>query len=147
MKKMIKKTMLSRILALVSSLTLIFSCNAISYAAESNVGIESNSEKSVNGSLSGYGYKYDTTDGSFTISVEGSWSPFAGCTIKTEGFSSSSQITVGVYDSEGSCKTTKTLGANDEKANIAIFNVPVGTYTIRYSILNPSGGSIQVWIY
>lgn len=147
MKKLIKKTMLSRILALVSSLALIFLCNVISYASESNVGTEVNSEKSVNGSLSGYGYKYDNTDGSFTISVDGSWSPFAGCTIKTEGFSSSSQITVSVYDSEGSCKTTKTLGANDEKANIAIFNVPVGTYTIRYSILNPSGGSIQVWIY
>lgn len=149
MKKVITKKMVLRILALALSVMFVFSNNSNSFACELNKSAETNNVQlqAVYGSLSGYGYKYDDNDGSFSFAVNGSWSPYAGCTIKTEGFSNSTSVTVKVYDSNGSCKTTKTLGANDEKGNIAIFNVPIGTYTVRYSMSNPSGGSIQVWIY
>lgn len=146
MKKSIATKMVSRFLALMLSLVFALSCNSTSFAAESSI---SNEDAGVQpyGSLSGYGHKYDNTNGSFTFTVSGSWSPYGGATIKTEGFSSATSITVKIYDSNGSCKTTKTLGANDEKANIAIINVPTGTYTVRYSMQNPSSGSVHVWIY
>ena len=99
------------------------------------------------GSLSGYGQKTDYNSGSFTFNVNGSWSPYAGVTIKTSDFSSSTSLTIGVYDSNGACKTTQSWTGNFEKANIAIFNVPTGTYTVRYSMGYPSSGTIQVWVY
>lgn len=146
MRKSIKTKMVSRFLTLMLSLAFTFSFSSISFAAESSISNDIGSVQPY-GSLSGYGHKYDNTNGSFTFTVSGSWSPYAGVTIKTEGFSSSTRITVKVYDSDGSCKTTKTLSGNDEKANIAIINVPTGTYTVRYSMQNASSGNIHVWVY
>ncbi len=146
MKKSITTKMVSRFLALMLSLAFALSCNSVSFAADSSITM-SDSGIQPYGSLSGYGHKYDNKNGSFTFSVSGSWSPYGGATIKTDGFSGSTTITVKVYDSNGSCKTTKTLGGNDEKANIAILNVPTGTYKVTYSMSNPSSGTIHVWIY
>lgn len=149
MKQLMKTKKVLRFLALVFAMSFALSNDIVTLAYESsnNIAVDTIQPQAVYGSLSGYGYKYDDNDGSFSFAVNGSWSPYAGCTIKTEGFSNTTSVTVKVYDSNGSCKTTKTMGANDEKGNIAIFNVPTGTYTVRYSMTNPSGGSIQVWIY
>lgn len=146
MKKSITTKMALQFLALVFSMVFALSCNSVSFAAESDINAKASGVQPY-GSLSGYGHKYDTKDGSFTFTVSGSWSPYGGATIKTEGFSSTTKITVGIYDSNGSCKTTKTLSANDEKANITLINLPTGTYTVRYSMQNPSAGTVHVWIY
>lgn len=151
MRELIKSQKTVRFSILILVLLFMFSCNAIAFAAESN-NINNNSavEKVIQprGVLSGYNNTYTSkSSGSFTFNVTGSWSPYAGCTIKTEGFSSSSSITVSVYDSSGYCKTTQTLGTNTAMENITIFNVPTGTYTIKYSISSPSAGTIHVWIY
>ena len=150
MRNSIKSLKVVRFLSvLLCSMMLIVSNKSTIFAAEfdNSKAVIGNDVQAINGSLSGYGHKYDSNTGSFTFSVSGSWSPYAGCTIKTEGFSSSSRIVVSVYDSSGSSKTSQTLGANDAKENIAIFNVSPGTYTVKYSIANPSSGTIHVWIY
>ena len=151
MRKLIQSKKAVRFSGLILALMLMFSCNAIAFAAESNNSNNSSVVEEVvqpRGVLSGYNNTYTSKiSGSFTVNVTGSWSAYAGCTIKTEGFSSSSSITVSVYDSSGSCKTTKTLGANEAKENIAILNVSPGTYTVIYSMTKPSSGTIHVWIY
>ncbi len=149
MKTFRKKRIVHRLLAFLFSIAILVFHNDIAFATDSNTTkqLEAQGTQLLQGSLSGYGYKYDSNSGSFTFTVSGAWSPFAGCTLKTEGFSSSSTLTISVYDSSGSCKTTQTLGPNENKANIAIFNVPTGTYTVKYSMSWPSSGSIQVWIY
>lgn len=60
------------------------------------------------GVLSGYGNgttnhtdTYYPHDGEFWFDVEGSWSPYAGCTIKTEGFANDDAVIVKVYDEDG----------------------------------------------
>lgn len=146
MKKSTTTKMALRFLALVFSMVFALSFNSVSFATESDINTEASGVQPY-GSLSGYGHKYDNQNGSFTFTVSGSWSPYGGATIKTEGFSSSTSITVKIYDSSGSCKTAKTLGGNDEKANIALINLPTGTYTVRYSMQNPSAGTVHVWIY
>lgn len=121
MRNSIKSLKVVRFLSvLLCSMMLIVSNNSTIFAAESNNSREviGNDVQVMTGSLSGYGHKYDSRTGSFTFSVSGSWSPYAGCTIKTEGFSNSSKISVRVYDSNGSSKTSQTLGANDAKENI-----------------------------
>lgn len=101
------------------------------------------------GTLSGYG---STTapksgSGSFTVNVNGSWSAWAGCTLKTSGFSSNAtiKITVKYGDSE---KCSKILGPENEVTNIPIWGVTAGGYTIEYEVQNSTtNGTIQVWIY
>ena len=146
--KLKRKQKVLRFLSSLLVIISIFTSNVTVFAAESAMTMNTAlNEVQPRGSLSGYGSKYAYGSSSFSLSVNGSWSPFAGCTIKTEGFSSNSTISVSVYDSSGSCKTTKTLGPNDEKANIAIFNVSPGTYKISYTVDNPSNGTVSVWIY
>lgn len=99
------------------------------------------------GSLSGYGQKYDTGTGSFTMTVNGSWSPFAGCTIRTEGFNSSTINEIRVYDESGNEKASATLTGNMDVRNLTMLNVSPGTYTVRYGMVNVSGGTIIVQIY
>lgn len=142
MKKFISSKKAIRFLLLLLVFAISFTFNTTVFATNST-----NETKSVQGVLSEYGQKYDNKNGSFEFVVDGSWSPFAGCTIKTDSFNTVTSLTISVYDSSGSCKTSQTIASTDEKANIAIFNVSPGTYTVRYSLSNASYGRIQVWIY
>ena len=101
------------------------------------------------GSLSGYRSinVSGSGTGSFVVDVSGSWSPWAGCTLKTSGFSSNATIEISVcYGDDVKC--TKILGPNSEVKNIAMLNVDAGGYTVKVNIKNKSNtGNIQVWIY
>lgn len=101
------------------------------------------------GSLSGYRSVNVKGSGTaeFVVDVNGSWSPWAGCTLKTSGFSSEATIEISVcYGSDVKC--TRTLGPNSEVKNIAMLNVDPGGYTIKLNIKNNSNtGNITVWVY
>lgn len=101
------------------------------------------------GSLSGYRSinVSGSGTGSFVVDVNGSYSPWAGCTLKTSGFSSNATIDISVcYGDDVKC--TKTLGPNSEVKNIAMWNISAGGYTIKINVHNNSNtGNIQVWIY
>lgn len=101
------------------------------------------------GSLSGYRSisVSGSGTGSFVVDVNGSYSPWAGCTLKTSGFSSEATIDISVcYGNDVKC--SKTLGPNTEVKNIAMLNVSAGGYTIKINVHNNSNkGNITVWIY
>lgn len=99
------------------------------------------------GSLSGYGQRTVSATGSFTMQVNGSWSPWAGCTIRTEGFDSQTVNEVHVYDESGNEKAKATLNGNMEIANLAMLNVSPGKYKVSYGMSMPSTGTIIVQIY
>lgn len=99
------------------------------------------------GSLSGYGQAKISGTDSFTFPVNGSWSPFAGCTIRTEGFDSQTVNEVIVCDASGNEKARATLKGNMEVANLAIFNVSPGTYEVTSFMTMPSNGTVIVHIY
>ena len=99
------------------------------------------------GSLSGYGQRTTSATGSFKMQVNGSWSPWAGCTIRTEGFKSATVNEVHVYDESGNEKAKATLTGNMEVANLAMVNVSPGKYTVSYAMSMPSDGTIIVQIY
>ncbi len=109
------------------------------------------------GSLSGYGHRWigsttgspnGVTDGSYTFTVNGSWSPWAGLTVKAEGFSSDAIIVVHVLkDGNFVCDGIDLYGSNQEKANIALWNVSPGEYTVNYSVKSSVAGTIHTWIY
>ena len=100
MKQLMKAKKVLRFLALVFAMSFALSNDIVTLAYESsnNIEVDTVQPQAVYGSLSGYGYKYDDNDGSFSFAVNGSWSPYAGCTIKTEGFSNATSVTVKVYD-------------------------------------------------
>lgn len=103
----------------------------------------------VNGSLSGY-RSVDMSgsgDGFFVVDVSGKWSAWAGCTLKTSGFSDNATIEVSVYYGNDK-KFTKVLGPNTEAKNIAMFNVSPGGYTVKLHVKNNSNvGNLTVWFY
>lgn len=99
------------------------------------------------GSLSGYGQNTMSTSGSFKMTVNGSWSPFAGCTIRTEGFNSATRNEVVVCDESGNEKAKATLTGNMEVANLAMLNVSPGKYTVYTTMKLPSNGTLIVQIY
>lgn len=103
------------------------------------------------GSLSGYRSMNIQGSGSasFIVDVNGSWSPWAGCTLKTSGFSSNTTIDVQVcYGNDVKC--SKRLGPNSEVKNIAMLNVSPGGYTIKFTVngnASNNTGNLTVWIY
>lgn len=101
------------------------------------------------GSLSGYRSinVSGSGEGSFVVDVSGSWSPWAGCTLKTSGFSDNSTIEISVCYGDD-VKFTKVLGPNTEAKNIAMLNVSPGGYTIKLHVEgNSNVGNITVWFY
>lgn len=105
------------------------------------------------GVLSGYAsydyYAYSSsTVGTFPLTVSGSWSAFAGWTVKTN-FGGGGYITVYLTRPDGSqIGNIVQLDPTDEHANMSLWNVPTGTYQVHYSITSTYySGSIQVWIY
>ena len=148
MKKFLRFT--SIILALIVCLS--FSTTSFAMSADYTEEMALTSDESVMpiGSLSGYSNfhfeKGDTSTGPFPIQVTGSWSPWAGCTIKTE-FDDYANITVYLTRPDGSkIGDTFTFSKSQEHA-FTIFNVPTGEYKVCYSIDTNSSGNITVWIY
>lgn len=159
MKKLVQRIFVVA-LALVMCIPTALTC----FAAEpstgqvtSDVSITSSESVQPRGVLSGYaGFNYvegvTPYIGEFTIEVTGSWSAFAGLTVKTSGFdpalSSEETVQVILYRPDGSVIHEGVyLGANDEVKNKPLFNVPTGTYTVVYRVLTVSNGRIDVWIY
>ena len=104
------------------------------------------------GTLSGYGSGSisgsNTHDGEFWVDVTGTWSSFAGCTIKTSGFSENDSVIVTVYDQSGNQKCSRQLeGSSSEKKNIPIFNVSPGRYHVTIWVSSRQAGIVQCWIY
>mgnify|MGYP001096319974 CR=1 FL=1 len=99
------------------------------------------------GSLSGYGQKDTSATCSFKMSVNGSWSPWAGCTLRTEGFDSATINEIKVSDASGKVKAQATLEGNMEVANLAMLNVSPGEYKVTTIMSNPSSGRIIVHVY
>ncbi len=146
-----------RFFSVIFALILCFSCSVSAFAATEEISatnsISLDSEEIMPcGSLSGYAqfsFKYgtSTTIGSFPIQVNGSWSPWAGWTVKTE-FSGAANITVSLTRPDGTkIGDTFILSGNQEVANKTLLNVPAGQYTVHYTIDSASSGSITVWIY
>lgn len=114
---------------------------------------EANSEGAFYGSLSGYAsytyiYGISKANGSFPIDVNGSWSPWAGWTLKTD-LPEGSWFTYVYLTRPDGTKIGDTLypSAKDEIKNQALFNVPPGTYTVNYGLNCVGEGTITVWIY
>lgn len=116
-----------------------------------NVGIDDPAQPE-RGVLSGYNYyNYsagNVTAGSFPIVVSGSWSAFAGWTVKTS-FPGGGYVTVYLTRPDGSqIGNTVQLDPTDELTNMSLWNVPTGTYYVHYGITSSAySGTIEVWIY
>lgn len=159
MFKFIKKGIMGMCMALVMSITTVVSAFADEVSVASNsIDVASSNLELVDviedtpqprGLLSGYGSRDCTGsgEGSFVIDVNGTFAVFAGCTLKTSGFSTDSTIEISVcYGNDVKC--SKILGPNSEVKNIAIWNVSPGGYTIKVKVNNNSNtGNITVWIY
>lgn len=99
------------------------------------------------GSLSGYGEKATSSTISFKMTVNGSWSPWAGCTLRTEGFADATTNEIKVRDASGNVKAQATLKGNMEVANLAMYNVSPGEYEVTTIMAFPSNGKIIVHVY
>lgn len=107
-------------------------------------------EKVARGVLSGYNQTSvsGNREGSFMVNVSGSGSPFAGCTLKTSGFSSNAEIKIRVMCGEDEKIGWKTFGSDTEFKNIAMWFVEPGGYKVEYKVENNAAtGTIQCWIY
>lgn len=149
-----KKRFLSLLLAaLMVCMSLSINAFAEDYSATYGENNSSSSSIVPYGVLSGYAqYNYSGSGlkkGSFPITVTGSWSPYAGWTVKTN-LPGCSNISVYLTRPDGT-KIGNTLypGAIDEIANQTLVNVPTGTYMVYYEITSSSNctGTIQVYIY
>lgn len=104
------------------------------------------------GSLSGYAQHYHSANspqsGSFSITVNGSWSPYAGWTLKTN-FDSNAEFEYVYLTRPDGTQIGSTLypNATGEIKNKLLTNVPTGTYTVHYKLSSNGNGTIQVWIY
>lgn len=147
--------MKKRILAMAMTAMILNLTFSIKVFAEEHSAIldkTQDSGVSVCGVLSGYAqhtqYSNDSTSVSFSIDVTGSWSLYAGWTVKTN-FSGDVKINrVYLMRPDGSqIGSTLYPDSVDEITNKLLTNVPVGTYTVHYDLDRPATGTIQVWIY
>lgn len=103
------------------------------------------------GSLSGYKSVNvsGNVDGYFVVDVSGSGSPWAGCTLKTSGFSDNATIQMRVVDGHGNEKVGwRSFGPNTEAKNIPMAFVEAGGYKVYVKVANNSNtGNITCWIY
>lgn len=159
MLKFAKKSIFATCMALV----LTFMTIVPAYATEASVGssdikiISGNLQvedvtdniAQTRGNLSGYKCMAIKGSGSasFVMDVSGSWSPWAGCTLKSTDFSPNTtiEVTLRLGDDE---KFKRTLGPNTEVRNIAMLNVDPGGYTVEITVNNNSNkGYLHIWIY
>lgn len=90
------------------------------------------------------------------IEVSGSWSPWAGCTLKTSGFPENTQLQLRVCyhvgPNDGSQDVEKigwkSFGPSTEYTNIPMINVEPGNYRIYIEVIGNTGsGTVECWIY
>lgn len=153
-----KKT-ISRFTATLLTLTLCLTMSLSVSAAEKETlnynEVTSISEDQVQprGSLSGYGSQATSgrIAGQFNFAVNGSWSPWAGCTVKFEGFPSGTTFdyTLTNVDTGTTVFTrTFTTTSNDiDDNNIPMVNVSPGTYRLYWSLSNVHSGTIHCYVY
>lgn len=102
------------------------------------------------GTLSGYACVNISGDqtGTFTVNVDGSWSPWGHARIKTNDFAEHATVSVKII-SENETKITRDLGPNTDAKDIVYWNAKPGGYTVEVSVKNNNGatGFLQVWIY
>lgn len=150
------KKMSSRFIVLMLVFTLCLSSTLTANATGSK-SIETNTvlenEVQPRGVLSGYGYQYTSGKkaGSFDFTVTGSWSAFAGCTVKFEDFPTGTTIKytlTQVSNNQQKFSRSFTINSSDnEDNNIAIFNVSTGTYRLTWELSNIQTGTIRCYVY
>lgn len=154
MKKSEKR--ISRFLAVLLALSFYLSPTLAVNANESNnveIGTILENEIQPRGVLSGYGQQYTSgrKSGSFDFNVTGSWSAFAGCTVKFDGFPSGTTIKytlTQVSNNQQKFSRSFTINSSDnEDNNIAIFNVATGTYRLTWELSNIQTGTIHCYVY
>lgn len=157
MKK--NKKIISRFITALLTLTLCLSMSLSVSAAEKDaltiteVNTASEGQIQPRGSLSGYGSQYTSSSvsGEFNFSVTGSWSPWAGCTVKFEGFPNGTTIyyTLTNVDTGTSMFSRSfTTSSNDiDDNNIPMTNVSPGTYRLNWRIPTADSGKIHCYVY
>lgn len=157
MKK--NKKRISRFITALLTLTLCLSMSLSVSAAEKDtltiteVNTASEGQIQPRGSLSGYGSQYTSgnLNGSFSFSVTGSWSPWAGCTVKFDGFPNGTTIdyTLTNVDTGATIfNRSFTTSSNDiDDNNIPMTNVSPGTYRLYWSLSNAKTGTIHCYVY
>lgn len=159
MKK--NKKMILRFITAVLSLTLCLSMSLTVSATEDTTATTKTSTTSDStiqprGSLSGYGHQYTNgnVSGQFDFTVEGSWSPWAGCTVKFEGFPDGTVVTYRLVEVSsgrwmfGNSDRAFTVKSSDnDDNNIALVNVSPGTYRLVWTIVGTETGTIRCYIY
>ena len=155
-----KLSFVTRILAFVACLSLLTTVAPVSHAAEPTIGdthvISNEKDIQPRGSLSGYGSQYTNYQygGSFTFQVNGSWSPWAGCTVRFTGFPDNTYVTYKLEDltsgrqyfDRGFTITSSSQGDEGDH-NIAMANVSPGTYRLTWNVYSSVNGLIHCHVY
>ena len=138
--------------AVIMTLVLTLCINATVFAAaplqeESNTATLTVEPR---GSLSGYGHRYVNSwenAGNFTVNVSGSGSPWAGCTFKTEGFSSSDGVTLTLLKPDGGQAHAPITVNGSGEVQFAFLFAGTGNYTVKYGHHGGTAGTIHCYIY
>lgn len=146
------KRFLKKISTLVLALSIVLSINSTVFAAPLQEDTTSNALTTVEprGSLSGYGHRYVNSyenAGSFTVNVQGSGSPWAGCTFKTEGFSSSDGVTLTLLKPDGGQAHAPIPIDGNGEVQFAFLFAGTGNYTVKYGHHGGTAGTIHCYIY
>lgn len=153
-----KKT-ISRFTATLLTLTLCLTMSLSVSAAEKETlnynEVTSISEDQVQprGSLSGYGSQATSglIAGQFTFAVNGSWSPWAGCTVKFEGFPSGTGFSYVLTNVDTGTtmfsRSFTTTNYDIDDNNIPMVNVAPGNYRLTWTIASPKSGTIHCYVY
>lgn len=148
-----------RFITLGCAFALCLCMNTTTFAAEKFSTSEQLKIQEVQprGSLSGYGHEWHSGGSNldfFDFEVTGSWSPWAGCTVKTEGFPSSASIAYRLVRREGNSEISmfpdnsdRWINGNGEDKNIPLLNVSPGTYRLYYQSYFGDAGTVHCYVY
>ena len=159
-----KRSFLKRFFPFALCVALFCFMNLATYAAEPNIAqstsiLTTNDSDTVQprGSLSGYGSQYlnGNYGGSFEFEVTGSWSPWAGCTVRFTGVPNGSYFTYNLTEISsgrsmfGDRGFTVTSGSQGDEGdhNIVLLNVSPGKYRLTWTSFDGVDGIIHCHIY
>lgn len=152
-----KKT--KRFLAFLLTLVMFASMNLTVFAAETsqpaltedttavNVASQANEDDGIMPyGIGGYAAKYtNPTNGSFTVTANGSGNGSGTFQITTHEFNGSPTINVVLYRPDGSYATQIYINGNGTK-KATFSNAIPGTYEIVYGVAGVQGGWISAWV-